>query len=710
MSLHHGFVWFLPVWMSKKWINATKPELNVTCTEQQLLDTIDGHFSVSHAAFAEPDEIMQEGISVSDWIRRYETASNGTTSMYAGYAYDAVWVYAYVLEQLYREDLALLSDMRAKDSIARVSALIEATNFTGVSGHIQFGEGASRFSVIHVQQWLNRSGNTVIGAFRPNISTAASWTGRKLIGGHLTLNESNIVWLSREGDVPDDGTERCGLDEFAQLLGSDCATATYVLIAMVCLAFVLCVSVASFLFWKRQYDAKLKRSAKVMRNFGIDLLSPSAIPSVTLDKWQVSKDRVVINRRLGEGAFGTVYGGEAQLCETDNAWTAVAVKTLKAGSGTEERLDFLSEAEAMKRFDHKNIVRLLGVCLQSEPIYTIMEFMLYGDLKTFLLARRHLVGEKLTDESDVHPKRLTMMALDVARGLSYLAENKYVHRDIACRNCLVNTQRVVKLGDFGMARPMFENDYYKFHRKGMLPVRWMAPESLGLGIFTPGSDVWSFGVLLYEIITFGSFPFQGLTNNQALEHIKNGHTLTIPTGVKPQLEGLMRACWNAQYKNRPSASEITEFISNYPRLVTPSLDVPLSSVQMPDTESDQLELLPGLRKRHTKNELTSSSTLNNLDENSSTLPNGIMLSDLNVLPDIGNGPNYRLERNDCSNNNNNNNGGYITVSSAYNPIEPLLQQDEDLSRSSLSLRRYMPMCGGFKRSNRSLILDTTTAL
>ena len=101
------------------------------------------------------------------------------------------------------------------------------------------------------------------------------------------------------------------------------------------------------------------------------------------------------------------------------------------------------------------------------------------------------------------------MALDISRGLSYLAELKYVHRDIACRNCLVNSTRVVKLADFGMTRPMFENDYYRFSRKGMLPVRWMAPESLADGLFTPMSDVWSYGVLLYEMITFGSFPFQG---------------------------------------------------------------------------------------------------------------------------------------------------------------------------------------------------------
>ncbi len=157
---------------------------------------------------------------------------------------------------------------------------------------------------------------------------------------------------------------------------------------------------------------------------------------------------------------------------------AVAVKTLKVGSTVEEKVDFLSEAEMMKRFHHKNIVKLLGVCTSNEPVYTVMEFILYGDLKTYLLARRHLVYEKSREDSDeISGRRLTAIALDVARALSYLAELKYVHRsvlhttnkpktntlkyvlfdnysDVACRNCLVNSNRVAKLADFGMARPM----------------------------------------------------------------------------------------------------------------------------------------------------------------------------------------------------------------------------------------------------------------
>merc|ERR1719376_913025 len=326
-----------------------------------------------------------------------------------------------------------------------------------------------------------------------------------------------------------------------------------------------------------------------MRALG--LLTPMSV--LALDDWEMPRDRVVINRKLGEGAFGMVYGGEAFF--DDRGWVAVAVKTLKAGSSVEEKIDFLSEADMMKRFEHKNIVRLLGVCTRNEPVYTVMEYMLYGDLKTYLLARRHLVNERNREELDeVSNRRLTSMALDVSKGLSYLAELKYVHRDVACRNCLVNDSRTVKLADFGMTRPMYERDYYRFGRKGMLPVRWMAPESLADGLFTPMSDVWSYGVLLYEMITFGSFPFQGLSNNQVLEHVKNGHTLSIPTGIKPQLETLLKSCWHMCATKRPTASEIVELLSNTPRLISPCIDVPLASVQVERTDS--LELIPSVRK------------------------------------------------------------------------------------------------------------------
>lgn len=214
----------------------------------------------------------------------------------------------------------------------------------------------------------------------------------------------------------------------------------------------------------------------------------------------------------------------------------------------------------------------------------------------------------------------------------------------------------------------------------MLPVRWMGVESLSLGKFTPASDIWSFGVLLFEIITFGSFPFQGMTNNQVLEFVKEGNTLTVPIGIRPQLEGLMKACWNASYMKRPTASEVAEFISNYPKLVTPSLDVPLASVQIAETDSDQLELLPGLRKASIHDD----DILGDL-----RIPNGITLREFNADND-----DYTMS-----------NPPTPSVLMGYNPIEPLLRYDNQYNGDSdASLRRYVPMFGS-KKGNRALQMD-----
>uniref|UniRef100_A0A182JYE0 receptor protein-tyrosine kinase n=1 Tax=Anopheles christyi TaxID=43041 RepID=A0A182JYE0_9DIPT len=744
MTAENGYIWFLPIWLSNVWNlsseavgpSASPPAKNTTttrgCTNSELLRAMNGHFSLSHAPYADDDSILDvnRSATVRDWKEAYQVSLdefNYMASDYAGFAYDAVWVYALAFDRLLSEDQSYISDLHSPHTTKRLMELIRETDFQGVTGRIKFNEAGSRYTIVNVLQFVNGTAN-IVGHFTPNVSEPEY----KLIGGELVLNESAIVWMTRDGRAPDDGTPVCALESFVRIFGISCDEVTMIVISMVSIISILILSVASFLFWKVRYDQKMKTSAKYLQKLGIDLLSPSAIPFNTLDKWEIPKENVVINRRLGEGAFGTVYGGEAQI--QDEGWTAVAVKTLKVGSTTEDKVDFLSEAEAMKRFDHNNIVRLLGVCLQSEPVYTIMEFMLYGDLKTYLLARRHLVNSKQSEDSDISNKRLTMMALDVSRALSYLAEQKYVHRDVACRNCMVNAQRVVKLGDFGMARPTFENDYYRFNRKGMLPVRWMAPESLALGFFTPASDVWSYGVLLYEIITFGSFPFQGLTNNQVLEHLKNGTTLSIPSGVKPQLEGLMKACWNQDYKKRPSASEVSEFISNYPRLLNPCLDVPLASVEMVDTGSDQFELLPGLRKYKDDSQPTADllvgtqpmNDLNNGYNNVSIMSTGgaqrhnrqraINLNDLNVATDFTTvnplppledyeeeDTPARLPLGTIPQQRQTTSTNHLNV---YNPIEPLLERDTEVTKSNNSLLRYVPMFG-FGKSKTVTIGGTT---
>ncbi|EEB11146.1 tyrosine protein kinase, putative [Pediculus humanus corporis] len=591
MTAVEGYVWFLPQWLNQNWYNTDEinPTLNVNerveCSTAQMIEAINGYFSLAHSYYAPDDAIMQENITVGEWREKYanETAF---PSDYGGFAYDAVWVYALAIDKLYQMDPFAVAQLHSEKYTEQFVEIIQNTDFNGVSGRIKFVSGASRMTVIDIVQWVNNK-TRIVGSFHPNSSGSVT-------DHRFELNVSAIVWLTLDGKQPGDGAETCILQALADLMNVDCSVAVVVANVMGISLFGILVIIA-FIIIKHRYDKKMQKIQKtqeLMKSLGFDLLAPN----LDSDKWEIPRDRLVINRKLGEGAFGTVYGGEAYF--SDKGWVAAAVKALKVNSTTEQKLDFLSEAEVMKKFDHKNIVKLLGVCTKQEPVYTVMEFMLYGDLKTFLLARRHLVNnKKIHEESDeISSKKLTAMALDVARGLSYLAQLKYVHRDIACRNCLINYARVVKIGDFGMTRSMFENDYYKFTRKGMMPVRWMAPESLALGIFTPSSDVWSFGVLLYEIITFGSFPFQGLSNNEVVKHVNKGNTITIPSGIKPQLECLIKSCWNLEYKKRPQASEIVEFLANNPRLISPCLDVPISSVEFEDTGQLELNLPKSLRK------------------------------------------------------------------------------------------------------------------
>ncbi|XP_011137908.1 uncharacterized LOC105182277 isoform X1 [Harpegnathos saltator] len=593
MTAVQGYVWFLPLWLQQKWYDTdyyNQQGEQVPCTTVEMTRAINGYLGLSHAYFARDDDIMQEGITVREWRTRYENsclAQQQQPSNYAGYAYDAMWTYAYAMDRLIHENQSYVFDLHSDQTINRLTDIIGETDFNGVSGRIKFLGGPSRYSVINVVQFIDND-TRVVGNFYPNISEEK----HDVIGGTLDLNMSALVWLSET--MPDDGSEapsRCVLAGLAELLGVSCEVAI-VIVNVIGFGLFGIILFIGFIFIKRKYEKKVRLHEKYMKSLGIHITQAD---TSSLDTWEIPRDRVVINRKLGEGAFGTVYGGEAFFPE--KGWLAIAVKTLKVGSSTDEKLDFLSEVEVMKRFEHKNIIKLLGVCIKCEPVLTVMEFMLYGDLKTYLLGRRHLVNDQNYEDSDeISNKKLTAMALDIARALSYLAQLKYVHRDVASRNCLVNAQRVVKLGDFGMTRPMYENDYYKFNRKGMLPVRWMSPESLGLGIFTPASDVWSYGVLLYEIVTFGSFPFQGMSNNEVLSHVKAGNSLTVPKKVKPLLENLMYSCWNVDHSKRPTAPYIVDFLATNPRIVSPCLDVPLASVQLENTGQLDIQLTENIRK------------------------------------------------------------------------------------------------------------------
>lgn len=285
------------------------------------------------------------------------------------------------------------------------------------------------------------------------------------------------------------------------------------------------------------------------------------------DEWEVERDKIQLIRELGQGSFGMVYEGVARDLYGKGGEIKVAVKTVNEHATYRERMEFLSEASRMKAFSCNHVVRLLGVVSDGQPALLIMELMEKGDLKNFL--RMHRPVEEDIDStfagikehiSRTPPtiKRIIQMAGEIADGMAYLADKKFVHRDLAARNCMVAEDLTVKIADFGMTRDIYETDYYRKGGKALLPVRWMAPESLKDGIFTSLSDVWSYGVVLWEMATLAAQPYQGLSNEEVLRYVLNGRVMEKPEDCPDRLFELMQKCWRYRPKQRPTFKEILE--------------------------------------------------------------------------------------------------------------------------------------------------------
>ncbi|NXR03151.1 ROS1 kinase, partial [Sagittarius serpentarius] len=273
------------------------------------------------------------------------------------------------------------------------------------------------------------------------------------------------------------------------------------------------------------------------------------------------RDKLNLHKLLGSGAFGEVYEGTAvDILAGGSGESKVAVKTLKKGGTDREKSEFLKEAHLMSKFDHPHILKLLGVCLLNEPQYLILELMEGGDLLSYLRgARKQKLQSPLLTVTD-----LLDICLDICKGCVYLEKMHFIHRDLAARNCLVSekeyesSSRVVKIGDFGLARDIYKNDYYRKRGEGLLPVRWMAPESLIDGVFTNRSDVWAFGVLVWETLTLGQQPYPGFSNTEILHHVQSGGRLESPNNCPDDLCDLMTRCWAQEPHNRPTFSYIQD--------------------------------------------------------------------------------------------------------------------------------------------------------
>uniref|UniRef100_A0A8C3YQ95 receptor protein-tyrosine kinase n=1 Tax=Catagonus wagneri TaxID=51154 RepID=A0A8C3YQ95_9CETA len=274
-------------------------------------------------------------------------------------------------------------------------------------------------------------------------------------------------------------------------------------------------------------------------------------------------------RDIGEGAFGRVFQARAPGLLPYEPFTMVAVKMLKEEASADMQADFQREAALMAEFDNPNIVKLLGVCAVGKPMCLLFEYMAYGDLNEFLRSMSPHTGRSLSpgdlsspaQASSPGPPPLSCaeqlcIARQVAAGMAYLSERKFVHRDLATRNCLVGENMVVKIADFGLSRNIYSADYYKANENDAIPIRWMPPESIFYNRYTTESDVWAYGVVLWEIFSYGLQPYYGMAHEEVIYYVRDGNTLSCPDNCPLELYNLMRLCWSQQPADRPSFSSI----------------------------------------------------------------------------------------------------------------------------------------------------------
>ncbi|XP_019381281.1 PREDICTED: ephrin type-A receptor 3 isoform X1 [Gavialis gangeticus] len=258
---------------------------------------------------------------------------------------------------------------------------------------------------------------------------------------------------------------------------------------------------------------------------------------------------IAIDKVVGAGEFGEVCSGRLKLPSKKEI--SVAIKTLKVGYTEKQRRDFLGEASIMGQFDHPNIIRLEGVVTKSKPVMIVTEYMENGSLDSFL--RKH--------DAQFTVIQLVGMLRGIASGMKYLSDMGYVHRDLAARNILINSNLVCKVSDFGLSRVLEDDPEAAYTtRGGKIPIRWTSPEAIAYRKFTSASDAWSYGIVLWEVMSYGERPYWEMSNQDVIKAVDEGYRLPPPMDCPAALYQLMLDCWQKDRNNRPKFEQIVSIL------------------------------------------------------------------------------------------------------------------------------------------------------
>ncbi|XP_065842857.1 uncharacterized protein [Oscarella lobularis] len=420
-----------------------------------------------------------------------------------------------------------------------------------------------------------------------------------LINAGLALACVIVIWITYEKGYPsllkNRSTVECGVATFLAIFYivsisiflsvNNCRIQTPWLVVLAAFPGFMTWYICTFTAWRRHSVSKRRKLLSVEISESHLSGEPSqpkaekldtSIGTVSLIYWEediikeiagvvISPSRIEQKDRIGKGNFGEVFKG---FMDTN---VRVALKSVKDAMSRKELNDFVQEGLKMREFKHPNVMELYGICWSDDPThpnhrspFLILPYMELGDLKMFLRMRRP--GNKSAEE---RPQHLSLVQLvkfchQIAKGMNYISDKKLVHRDLAARNCMVNMDLEVKVADFGLSRVMTEGkDYYRTGQSGQLPIRWMSPESLLDLVFTMKSDVWSYGITIWEVMTLAMVPYPGVSSYEVVRFLKAGKRLDKPDECPSEMYHIMLNCWSAEPEDRLPFSQIVNTLEVY---------------------------------------------------------------------------------------------------------------------------------------------------